>query len=61
MMAAEQLNRKCCAIELEPKYCDVIVRRYRELCPRCGDKTYPRRTGNIRLTGAGSLDLIRDL
>ena len=33
MMAAEQLNRKCCAIELEPKYCDVIVRRYRELCP----------------------------
>lgn len=33
LIAAEQLNRKCCAIELEPKYCDVIVRRYRELCP----------------------------
>ena len=33
LIASEQLNRKCCAIELEPKYCDVIVRRYRELCP----------------------------
>lgn len=33
LIAAEQLNRKCCAIELEPKYCDVIVRRYKELCP----------------------------
>ena len=33
LMAAEQLNRKCFAIELEPKYCDVIVRRFRELCP----------------------------
>lgn len=33
LIAAEQLNRKCCVIELEPKYCDVIVRRYKELCP----------------------------
>lgn len=33
LIAAEQLNRRCCAIELEPKYCDVIVRRYKELCP----------------------------
>jgi len=33
LIAAEQLNRRCCAIELEPKYCDVIVRRYRQLCP----------------------------
>ncbi len=33
LVAAEQLNRKCCAIELESKYCDVIVKRYRELCP----------------------------
>ncbi len=33
LIAAEQLNRKCCAIELEPKYCDVIVRRYKQLCP----------------------------
>lgn len=33
LIASEQLNRKCRVIELEPKYCDVIVRRYRELCP----------------------------
>lgn len=33
LIAAEQLNRKCCAIELEPRYCDVIVRRYKESCP----------------------------
>lgn len=33
LIAAEQLNRRCCAIELEPKYCDVIVKRYKELCP----------------------------
>jgi len=28
MMAAHQLGRKCYAIELDPKYCDVIVKRY---------------------------------
>lgn len=33
LIAAAQLDRKCCAIELEPKYCDVIVRRYRENYP----------------------------
>lgn len=33
LIAAAQLDRKCCAIELEPKYCDVIVRRYREQYP----------------------------
>lgn len=33
IIAAEQLNRNCYAIELEPKYCDVIVRRYREYKP----------------------------
>lgn len=33
LIAAEQLNRKCRVIELEPKYCDVIVRRYREYNP----------------------------
>jgi DNA modification methylase len=28
MMAAHQLGRRCYAIELDPKYCDVIVKRY---------------------------------
>ena len=30
LIAADQLNRKCCAIELEPKYCDVIIRRWQQ-------------------------------
>lgn len=33
LIASAQLGRKCCAIELEPKYCDVIVRRYLESYP----------------------------
>ncbi len=28
IIAAEQLERKCYGIELEPKYCDVIVQRW---------------------------------
>ena len=33
LIAAAQLDRKCCAIELEPRYCDVIVRRFKEQYP----------------------------
>jgi DNA modification methylase len=28
LIAAESLNRRCFGIEIDPKYCDVIVRRY---------------------------------
>ena len=28
LIAAEQLNRKCFGIELDPAYCDVIVDRW---------------------------------
>ena len=28
MIAAHQLKRKCYSMELDPKYCDVIVKRY---------------------------------
>lgn len=31
IVAAEQLGRKCFAMELEPKYCDVIVQRWEKL------------------------------
>ena len=31
LIAAEQLNRKCYAIELDPHYCDVVVKRWEEL------------------------------
>ena len=40
MMAAAQLNRRCYAIELEPKYCDVIVKRYREMFANAVIKHY---------------------
>ena len=33
MVACEQLGRRAFLIELEPKFCDVIVRRWRELAP----------------------------
>jgi tRNA G10 N-methylase Trm11 len=28
IIAAEQLGRRCYAIEISPRYCDVIVRRF---------------------------------
>lgn len=31
LIAAEQLNRVCHGMEIEPRYCDVIVRRYYNL------------------------------
>jgi len=30
LIAAEQTERVCCMLELDPKYCDVIVKRYLE-------------------------------
>lgn len=34
LIACEQLKRKCYAIELDPKYCDVIVKRWEQLTGR---------------------------
>ena len=31
LVAAEQLGRRCCGLELDPRYCDVIVRRWEQL------------------------------
>jgi DNA modification methylase len=33
MVASHQLNRKCYGMELDPKYCDVIVKRMHKLDP----------------------------
>jgi len=33
IVAAEKLKRKCYMMEVEPKYCDVIVDRYKDLFP----------------------------
>lgn len=31
LIAADQLNRKCYTMELDPKYCDVIIKRWEKL------------------------------
>ena len=31
LIAAEQTNRICYTMELDPKYCDVIIRRWEKL------------------------------
>ena len=33
MIACEKLNRKCYMMELDPQYCDVIVKRFNGLFP----------------------------
>ncbi|MCQ2308188.1 MAG: DNA modification methylase [Bacteroidales bacterium] len=34
LIACEQMNRKCRMMELDPKYCDVIVKRWEEMTGR---------------------------
>lgn len=34
LMACEMTNRRFVGIEIDPKYCDVIVTRYKEFCAK---------------------------
>lgn len=36
LIAADQLGRRCFGLELEPRYCDVIVRRWLAYCAKAG-------------------------
>jgi DNA modification methylase len=38
LIAAEQLNRKCYGMEIEPAYCDVIVQRWENLTGEKGER-----------------------
>ncbi len=38
IIAAEKTGRRCCAIEIAPKYCDVIVRRWEEFTGRKAER-----------------------
>jgi DNA modification methylase len=39
LIACEKTNRKCYGLELDPKYCDTIVKRYVDFCKK-NDKPY---------------------
>jgi DNA modification methylase len=41
VIAAEQLGRRCYAMEIEPAYCDVIVRRWERVSGRTAQQTHP--------------------
>ena len=47
MVASNQLNRKCYGMELDPKYCDVIVARMIKL-----DSTLPIKRNGVLLTNS---------
>lgn len=44
LIAAEQLGRKCFGLELDPRYCDVIVRRWQKLT---GQRAVNEATGEL--------------
>lgn len=44
LIAAEQLGRKCYGLELDPRYCDVIVRRWQKLT---GQRPVNEATGEL--------------
>ena len=39
LMAAEQLGRTCCGMEIEPAYCDVVLQRWEQVTARCARRT----------------------
>jgi DNA modification methylase len=44
LIAAEQLDRRCFGLEIEPRYCDVIVRRWQALT---GEQAVHAETGEV--------------
>jgi DNA modification methylase len=47
LISCEKLGRKCYGMELDPKYCDVIVKRYVEFC-KANNRPYEvKRNGQI--------------
>jgi len=45
LIACEKTGRKCRTMELEPKYCDVIVNRYKQFCIKNNRKYEIKRNG----------------
>lgn len=45
LIACEKTKRKCFMMELDPKYCDVIVNRYKTFCEKNGKEPKIKRNG----------------
>ncbi len=45
LIACEKTNRKCYGMELDEKYCDVIVKRYIDFCKKNNRKIHVKRNG----------------
>ena len=48
LIACEQADRSCCTIELDEKYCDVIIKRYVELKGSAEDVSVERDGKTLR-------------
>jgi len=46
LIAAQQLNRRCYGMEIDPKYCDVIVRRWEEFTGQKATRQNREDSGN---------------
>ena len=51
LIAADQLDRKCYGMELEPKYCDVIVQRWENLTGKKAERV-PAEVGDASTVGS---------
>jgi DNA modification methylase len=47
LIACEKLNRKCYGMELDEKYCDVIVKRYVDYCKKNNRPFEVKRNGEV--------------
>jgi len=47
LIACEKTNRKCYMMELDPRYCDVIVNRYKTFCEKNGKTPVIKRNGEV--------------
>ena len=51
MIACEQLGRKCYAMEIEPKYCDVVVSRWETYTGKKAERIRPLETAESKSPG----------
>ena len=47
LIACEKTKRRCYMMELDPKYCDVIVKRYKEFCEKNDKVAVIKRNGEV--------------